>query len=377
MQGLTITSALPVLPDGGGSLSAVPGAGTGAEGAAGNASGPFGAVLAAQLRGLLPGQKPVEDAAALLGGESLLAGDAGRSPLSGNRLHTDETLLDTATGLAADAGLATDAGLVVAAPAQDLAGALAAILQQMMGVAAAPRGDAGPDAQGEGDSLAGLGMGRGRPGPDGGPGSAPAAILADAGQVLPQGVADETATLADFGASLALSLESASTQVPQTGLPATASVASNPAPVVQSLVAPRFGAPEWEGALGQRVVWMAGLQHQVAELQLNPPHLGPLEVRLNLSDGQASVSFVSQQPAVREAIETALPRLREMLADNGISLGNVMVGAESFAQQREQAQAKPGNGPHDRDVSADAAATLAGISGSPARRGHGLLDLFA
>jgi flagellar hook-length control protein FliK len=34
-----------------------------------------------------------------------------------------------------------------------------------------------------------------------------------------------------------------------------------------------------------------------------------------------------------------LPRLREMMAESGIQLGNVMVGADSFQQQNKQQQA--------------------------------------
>ncbi len=103
-------------------------------------------------------------------------------------------------------------------------------------------------------------------------------------------------------------------------------------------VAPRVSSAEWGGAVGEKIVWMANQSHQVAELHLNPPNLGPLEVRLTISGDQASAMFVTHHSAVREAIETAMPRLREMLADNGIMLGNATVGSESFAQQQASDQ---------------------------------------
>ncbi len=103
-------------------------------------------------------------------------------------------------------------------------------------------------------------------------------------------------------------------------------------------VEPRVGSPEWGDAFGQKVVWLAGQQKQSAELQLNPPHLGPLEVKISLGQDQLTAAFVSNHAAVREAIESALPRLRDMLAESGIMLGNVTVGAESFAQQQQQQQ---------------------------------------
>lgn len=96
--------------------------------------------------------------------------------------------------------------------------------------------------------------------------------------------------------------------------------------------------PKWGNEFAQKIVWLAHQQHQVAELRLNPAHLGPVEIMLSLSGdngAQASAQFVSPHAAVREAIEAALPRLREMMAEGGIQLGDVMVGAESFQRQEQ------------------------------------------
>ena len=149
-------------------------------------------------------------------------------------------------------------------------------------------------------------------------------------------------------------------------------------PATQS-VAPSVGSAEWGGAVGEKVLWMANQNHQVAELHLNPPNLGPLEVRLTINSDQASAMFVSHHAAVREAIEAALPRLREMLADNGIMLGNTMVGSESFSQQ-QQAFDQHGGGGGGRVDNKGMEGTLARISGSgrPASLAHdGMVDIFA
>ncbi|SEO48956.1 flagellar hook-length control protein FliK [Nitrosovibrio sp. Nv6] len=106
---------------------------------------------------------------------------------------------------------------------------------------------------------------------------------------------------------------------------------------------PRLGAPGWDNALGQKVLWMVSQQQQVAELNLNPPGLGPLQVVLSVTGDQASATFVSQQPEVRQALEAALPRLKEMMADSGINLGSTTVSSESPQQQREfDRQGRPG-----------------------------------
>ncbi len=96
--------------------------------------------------------------------------------------------------------------------------------------------------------------------------------------------------------------------------------------------------PKWGGEFAQKVVWLTSQQNQVAEIHLNPAHLGPVEVMLTITQDQATAQFVSPHLAVREAIQEALPRLREMMAENGIQLGNVMVGADSFQQENKQQQ---------------------------------------
>jgi flagellar hook-length control protein FliK len=141
-------------------------------------------------------------------------------------------------------------------------------------------------------------------------------------------------------------------------------------------VLPRVGSSEWGGAVGEKVLWMASQNHQVAELHLNPPSLGPLEVRLTVSNDQASALFVSHHSAVREAIETALPRLREMLADSGIMLGNATVSAESFNRQQtfDQESGK------QRDNGGGAVELVVGPQGGMAVRGlarDGMVDIFA
>jgi flagellar hook-length control protein FliK len=101
-------------------------------------------------------------------------------------------------------------------------------------------------------------------------------------------------------------------------------------------IAAHVASPGWDRGLGEKVLWMAGQQLQVAELHLNPPELGPLQITLTVNNDQASAQFVSQHASVREAIEAAMPRLREMLAEGGITLGNANVGAESFREQAQQ-----------------------------------------
>ena len=135
----------------------------------------------------------------------------------------------------------------------------------------------------------------------------------------------------------------------------------------------------WSSDFAQKVVWLVNNDKQSAQLTLNPPQMGPIEISLNVDKGSASATFVSANAEVRDAIETAMPRLREMFASAGIQLGQTNVSSESFRQQSEGSMGNGGQAPSRVDN-----AILAGDSGDPlttrafgAKAANGLVDLFA
>lgn len=136
------------------------------------------------------------------------------------------------------------------------------------------------------------------------------------------------------------------------------------------------GGRSWERVFGERVVWLMGQQIQAAEIKLNPPHLGPLEVRLTLSGGEASLSFGTPHAPVREAIEQALPRLREQLAEQNVVLVNVDVGDRGVFGQAAGRQEPQEIAPARAGASA-APEALSG--GTQTERGpaRGLVDEYA
>lgn len=96
--------------------------------------------------------------------------------------------------------------------------------------------------------------------------------------------------------------------------------------------------PGWDQALSERVLWVANQKFQGAEIKLNPANLGPIEVRVQLHHDQAQISFTAQHAPAREALEAALPRLREMFSANGYELVDVNVSQHSFADQQRHTQ---------------------------------------
>ena len=159
---------------------------------------------------------------------------------------------------------------------------------------------------------------------------------------------------------------------------------TNAAPIAPPAVEIPVGYAGWDAAFSQRVAWVATNTQQVAHLQINPPNLGPIEIRISLASDQTHAAFTSPHAAVREAIEAALPRLREMLADNGLSLGNVNVSSQSF-QQQQQSQAGQGNDQRYDPfqalqriaVSAGSAALTAQGVAAITHANIGLVDIFA
>ena len=142
----------------------------------------------------------------------------------------------------------------------------------------------------------------------------------------------------------------------------------------------RVGTPAWDNQVGQKVIWMVGGEDQSATLELNPPDLGPVQVVLNVSNDLASVTFSSQQMEVRQALENALPRLREMMSESGIALGNATVNAGAEGRQGQDGQAAGdsgrGRGGHggggDSDVAEVAPRQRTRVIG-----GAGAVDTFA
>jgi flagellar hook-length control protein FliK len=144
----------------------------------------------------------------------------------------------------------------------------------------------------------------------------------------------------------------------------------------------RFGTKAWDQAIGQKIVWMVAGGEQTAQLTLNPPDLGPVQVVLSISDSFVDASFVSSHLDVREAIEAAAPKLREMMDNAGISLSGFSVSADSAqsgnafspdkSQQSASSQLRNAN-----KVDATVENTTQNMPTSRPSQAQGLVDTFA
>jgi flagellar hook-length control protein FliK len=107
-------------------------------------------------------------------------------------------------------------------------------------------------------------------------------------------------------------------------------------------------------------------------LQLTPEHLGPVEVRISMQDGSASVSFNAAHADTRAALEQALPRLREMFSTQGLTLTDASVSQQSprGQPQRQAVSAIGAIGGVSGDDSTSSVATVT-------RAQLGLVDTYA
>ena len=83
--------------------------------------------------------------------------------------------------------------------------------------------------------------------------------------------------------------------------------------------------PAWSEALGKQVSMLVSRNVHNAELRLSPAELGPVQVQISVDDNVAKVTFSAGQAVTREALEQALPRLRDMFADQGMALADASV----------------------------------------------------
>ncbi|MEP4891714.1 MAG: flagellar hook-length control protein FliK [Aliiglaciecola sp.] len=90
--------------------------------------------------------------------------------------------------------------------------------------------------------------------------------------------------------------------------------------------------------LTEKVRWMANQNNLQAEIRLDPPDLGAMKVRLNMSGDTASVNIVVQSQQARDVLDQATPRLKELLEQQGIELGQSSVQQESSNNSEQDSE---------------------------------------
>ena len=98
-------------------------------------------------------------------------------------------------------------------------------------------------------------------------------------------------------------------------------------------------------ALHDKVNAMLNINNKEAEIRLDPPELGSMQIRIRSEAEQAQVNFVVQNQQAKEALEQSMPKLKEMLAEQGIQLGesNIQQDSGSSSEQGTDEAQELGN----------------------------------
>ncbi|WP_255199329.1 flagellar hook-length control protein FliK [Photobacterium damselae] len=199
------------------------------------------------------------------------------------------------------------------------------------------------------------------------------ALLASKAELLPQG----DAVKASINHSAVLSQAQTQSLLDQSH--ATDSKEASAQAALQSLSAHQNGASSASSLLGNRqdtslnnqppllltkeqagdqladkVQMMAAKNLKQIDIRLDPPELGRMQIKLSLhDDNQASIQFQVAHQQTRDLIDQAMPRLRELLLQQGMQLAQSSVHQETsqqfsqhFNQQSGQDSSAFGSGGH-------------------------------
>ncbi|MBK0028294.1 flagellar hook-length control protein FliK [Stenotrophomonas sp. S48] len=166
----------------------------------------------------------------------------------------------------------------------------------------------------------------------------------------------------------------------QVALPAAlqdlkAALASTPVFNGEPTPTPVLGDDGFDQAIGARVGWLADQKIGHAHITLNPEDLGPVDVRLQMNGDKVHASFSSPHVDVRQALESSLPRLRELLGEQGFQLAHADVGHRNSGDGGTSGQSTgSGNG---RIGDGEPSLGDTTVSAAQLIRQRGLLDAYA
>lgn|GEM_PF-381311 len=170
---------------------------------------------------------------------------------------------------------------------------------------------------------------------------------ADAAQLLPMGLAQFKDALEgalggkrdELPAAAAAFALNGSQAPSDNGLARTATV--NPL----TALTPDVNTDQFGETIGTQLTYMANEKISHAHIKVSPNDMGTIEVSLKLDGDRVHADFSSPQADVRQALEQSLPKLREMLGQQGFQLAQADVGH----RQQQQAQSSGSQGFADRD----------------------------
>ena len=151
----------------------------------------------------------------------------------------------------------------------------------------------------------------------------------------------------------------------------TSNAPTDAAPMPTFKVPAGVDTADFGQGVADRVSLMMDGNLSTAKLQVNPPALGPIEVRIALQAGHAQVWLSSHSAVTRDALESSAPKLREMLGSQGFAQVSVDISQRSFQERSPQSHA------YEASPSIGDSPAVLPVSAAVSRAASGLLDAYA
>jgi flagellar hook-length control protein FliK len=105
---------------------------------------------------------------------------------------------------------------------------------------------------------------------------------------------------------------------------------------------------------------------------VNPPQLGPIELQIAVQGAHAQVAMSTHSAVTREALESSVPKLRDMLNSQGFTQVSVDISQRSFQERSTPSQPYSWTSGGARET-----APVSSSSAQLARAPLGMLDTYA
>lgn len=93
---------------------------------------------------------------------------------------------------------------------------------------------------------------------------------------------------------------------------------------------------DFADAVKDKVMLIVSQKLQQFDITLDPPELGNMQIRVNLQGEQASVNFIVQNQQAKEALDQNMHKLRDLLAAQGVDVGDANVEQQSQQSNSQQ-----------------------------------------
>jgi len=116
--------------------------------------------------------------------------------------------------------------------------------------------------------------------------------------------------------------------------------------------------------LNERVTFLLSQHNPQADIRLDPPELGSMIIRVRTDAEQAQINFSVQNQQAKELLEESMPKLREMLAEQGIDLGESNIEQQQQGQQEQASTNDNQNSGPSSGIESDAEIATVKVAGN-------------